>query len=190
MTESLNHKSTSTCMFLTSQSVIVKKLNGICQPKSWHPHLHPRWVGWPPSRPVVNKSGANGHAHSCQSSLGRNFLSCNSNNILKRLKNIVLPPVLTALDPSGRLKAVQKKRLWIKGQSVLPNVINPAVYTYRHEHVEVDPQGEPVIAFLVAQPVDQCRLVYLSLQTVPQVPWNCTHTHRHIITDWVSHIAR
>lgn len=64
----------------------------------------------------------------------------------------------------------------VKGQSPLPNVINPAVYTYGHEHVEVDPQGEPVLRLLVAQPVDQRRLVELGLQTVPQVPWYWTHT--------------
>lgn len=42
---------------------------------------------------------------------------------------------------------------------MLPHVINPAVYTYRHEHVEVDPQGEPILSFLVAHPVDQSWLV-------------------------------
>ena len=64
-------------------------------------------------------------------------------------------------------------------QSVLPNVVNPAVYTYRHEHVEVNPQSEPIFSFLIAHPVDQYRLVYLSFQTVPQVPWHWTNTQKH-----------
>ena len=75
-----------------------------------------------------------------------------------------------------------QKRIGIKRQSVLPNVINPAVYTYWHEHVEVNPQGEPVLSLLVAHPVDQRRLVYLCFQTVPQIPWHWTHinTNTHV----------
>lgn len=42
---------------LTSQVIIVKKLNRIRLSKSWHPNLDPWWVGRLPSGPVVNKSG-------------------------------------------------------------------------------------------------------------------------------------
>lgn len=55
-------------------------------------------------------------------------------------------------------------------QQVSPDVIDPAVHTYGYEHVEVDPQWEPFLSFLVAQPVDQRRLVYFGFQAVPQVP--------------------
>lgn len=51
--------------------------------------------------------------------------------------------------------------------AALPDVIDPAVHTDGHEHVDVDPQREPVLALLVAQPVDQRRLVYFGFQTVP-----------------------
>lgn len=80
----------------------------------------------------------------------------------------------------------------MKGQSVLPNVVNPAVYTYRHEHVEVNPQRKPMFSFLVAHPVDQCRLVYFSFQTVPQVPRHWTHTKTHTYTshEWVTLLGK
>lgn len=58
---------------------------------------------------------------------------------------------------------------------LLPNVINPAVYTYRHEHIEVDPQGEPVIRLLIAHPVNQRGLVDLCFQPIPQIPWHWTY---------------
>lgn len=46
-----------------------------------------------------------------------------------------------------------------KKESVLPNVIDPAVHAYGHEHVEVNPYRKPMLSSLVAHPVNQCWLV-------------------------------
>lgn len=61
-----------------------------------------------------------------------------------------------------------------------PDVVNPAVYEDGQQHIEVNPQGEPLLRFLVAKPVNYRRLVHLSLQTVAQVSWNCEHKHTKV----------
>lgn len=61
----------------------------------------------------------------------------------------------------------------------LPHVVNPAVHADGHEHVEVDPQREPLFHFLITQPVNDFWFVQLSFQTVPQVPRYLKGGHKH-----------
>lgn len=61
----------------------------------------------------------------------------------------------------------------------LPHVVNPAVHADGHEHVEVDPQREPVFRFLVTQPVNDFWFVQFGFQAVPQVPRNLKGGHKH-----------
>lgn len=53
-----------------------------------------------------------------------------------------------------------------------PDVVNPAVNTDGHEHIEVDPQWKPVLSLLVAEPVHQRGFVYFGLEAVADIPWH------------------
>lgn len=53
-----------------------------------------------------------------------------------------------------------------------PHVVNPAVNTDGHEHVEVDPQRKPVLCLLVAEPVHQRGFVYFRFEAVAYISWH------------------
>lgn len=62
---------------------------------------------------------------------------------------------------------------------VVPDVVDPAVHAHRHEHVQVDPQREPVLGLLVTQPVHQSGFIDFGFQSVPQVSWYWTQNNKY-----------
>lgn len=55
----------------------------------------------------------------------------------------------------------------------IPYVVDPAVYGHRHQQLQVEPQSEEGVSFLVTDVMNHAGFVQLRLQLVAQIPGYC-----------------